>query len=154
VAVFVRGVVTRDDFAPAIRAHLRNCDLAGEDAHDLEDESTISINRVGDRDAGELENLGTYLAEDLGTYGDDPLDADDHVQMANALLWATGRQRWRPSNGAQQYMAGEYSDPGGDSPWELVGIDDGDEVRPAPDDSGGVDRFTTGPVGVPPPDLP
>jgi hypothetical protein len=146
MAVFVDGVVTADDLAPVIEAHVRNCDLAQPDAHDLDDDSTISVRHAGrdraDEDDEVLDELAIYLAEYLGAYGDDdPLDAPEHVQAANALLWATGRQRWRPSNGAQEYMAYEPPESVGD--WSLVGIDDGEEVIPADGTGGGVDTFTT-----------
>jgi hypothetical protein len=127
IAVFVEGKVTRETFAPVINAHLRNCDLAGKDAHDVTDDDTISVRYAGgDRDDGDgdhLDELAIYLAEYLGTYGEDPLDQPEHVQKANAVLWATERQRWRPSNGAQEYMATNQSPP--DPDWELVGIEDG-----------------------------
>lgn len=144
IAVFVDGVVRSEEFAPVVEAHLRNSDLAGEEAHRVDDDSTISVNHVGrDRDAGELENLGTYLAEYLGTYGDDPIDEDEVVQMANAVLWATERRRWRPSAGAQEYMATNRGE--GSSEWSLVGIRDGEgEYHDVPGGGGGVDRFTTG----------
>jgi hypothetical protein len=146
MAVFVDGAVRPSTFEPVIEAHVRNCDFAKPDAHDLEDESTISVRHAGaDRadqdDDSALDELAIYLAEYLGTYGDDPLDAPEHVQAANALLWATGRQRWRPSNGAQSYMATEAREP--DSEWELVGIERDDEFIPADPENGGVDRFTT-----------
>jgi len=157
IAVFVDGVVTRDDFAPVIEAHLRNCDQAGREAHDTDDDSTISINRVGlDRrevhaaaegiEYGEsIGNLGTYLAEYLGTHSGDPLDAPDHQQMSNAVLWATGKQRWRPSQGAQSYMASERAeDDDSASEWSLHGVVRGTEFhRVHDDDTGGVDRFVT-----------
>jgi hypothetical protein len=157
MAVFVEGKITRDDFAPVIEAHLRNCSIAGEDAHDVSDESTISIRHAGaDRDLDnedQLDELAIYLAEYLGTYGDDPLDAPDHVQQSNAVLWATERQRWRPSNGAQRYMrAYPEEDPDEESAWELDGIRSGTEYYPAIEDSGGVDRFTTNSGGYDPPD--
>jgi hypothetical protein len=83
------------------------------------------VNHVGsDRKTDEIGNLGTYLAEYLGTYSDDALDAPDHQQMANAVVWATGRRRWQPSQGAQSYMATNRSE--SDSEWEFVGIEDGD----------------------------
>jgi hypothetical protein len=156
MAVFVEGKVTREDFAPVIEAHLRNCSIAGEDAHDLEDEDTVSIRHAGrDRDLedeDQLDELAIYLAEYLGTYGDDPLEAAEHVQQSNAVLWATERQRWRPSNGAQYYMrAYPEEDPDAPSPWELEGIRSGTEYYPATDDSGGVERFTTSTLGEPPP---
>jgi hypothetical protein len=74
-------------------------------------------------------------------------NAPGQVPLGNAILWATGEQRWRPTNGAQSYMASEYRDPDEESPWTIVGIRDGDAVRPAPDGGGGVERFTTGPLG-------
>lgn len=146
VAVFVEGKVTREDFAPVVEAHLRNCDLAAREAHDVEDDSTISVRWAGgDRDRDDedhLDELAIYLSEYLGTYGEDPLEQPDHVQQANAVLWATGRQRWRPSNGAQQYMALDRSLP--DPAWELVGIEDGTgEVHEAGEGFGGVSKVET-----------
>lgn len=146
MAVFVDGLITRGDLAPVIDAHLRNCDLARSEAHDVTDDSTISIRHAGrDRDHDDdeaLDELAIYLAEYLGTYGDDdPLDAPEHVQASNALLWMTGRQRWRPSNGAQQYMA--YDAPETDVEWRLIGIEKDNEFIPANGSSGGVDTFTT-----------
>jgi hypothetical protein len=147
MAVFVDGRVRPETFAPVIEAHVRNCDLAGEDAHRLDpddpnEDGVVSVHEVGgDRDRGQLENLGTYLAEYLGTYGDDPLDAPDHQQMANAVLWATGRQRWRPSNGAQEYMATNRGE--SVSEWEFVGIEDGNGEVHEVSSGGGVARMTT-----------
>jgi len=125
VAVFVDGKVTREDFAPVIDAHLRNCELAERDAHDLDDDGTISVRYAGgDRDGEDaLDELAIYLSDYLGTFDGDPLDAPQNQQMANAVLWATGRQRWRPSNGAQEYMRTEVSEASDD--WDLVGIEDG-----------------------------
>jgi len=156
VAVFVDGVTVADEFRPVLEAHLRNCEGAGEQAHRVEgDRAAVSVKHVGGgRDDGTIANLGTYLAEYLGTYGDDPLEAAEHVQQSNAVLWSTGRRRWRPSNGAQTYMA---TNRGGDdepSPWRLVAIRDGDEEHEVESTGGGVERFTTGPRANsrPPPD--
>ena len=147
IAVFVEGVVTRSTFAPVIEAHLRNCPIAGREAHDTADDSTISVRHAGgDRDTDDddhLDELAIYLAEYLGTYGDDPLEAAEHVQMSNTVLWATGKQRWRPSNGAQSYMASFQKDDEEESPWDLIGIRSGTEYYPCEDTSGGVDRFVT-----------
>jgi hypothetical protein len=162
IAVFVDGVVTRSDLAPVVRAHVRNSPHAGDEAHDVDDDSTISINRVGldrrgqhaaaegiDLEDGSIGNLGTYLAEYLGTHGEDPLEAPEHQQMSNAILWATGKQRWRPSQGAQSYMASFDSD-GEESAWELVGIRSGTEYHPCEDATGGVERFVTSSKDPPP----
>lgn len=155
IAVFVEGKVTKEDFAPVVEAHLRNCDLAAREAHDVEDDSTISVRWAGgDRDAdddGHLDELAVYLAEYLGAYGEDPLEQPQHVQMANAVLWATGRQRWRPSNGAQEYMATERKPP--DPNWELVAIeDDAGELHEVSSGGGGVTKLETWIPDRPPPD--
>jgi hypothetical protein len=143
VAVFVDGVIRREDLAPVIDAHLRNCDRAGEDAHDVTDDSTISVKHVGaERAEDTIGNLGTYLAEYLGTYSGEALDAEEHQQMANAILWATGRQRWRPSQGAQSYMATNRSDDD-TSTWEFVGIEDGAGEFHECASGGGVTRLET-----------
>jgi hypothetical protein len=154
IAVFVDGPITAEQFQPVIEAHLRNCDIADRDAHGVDD---IQVRHAGaDRDGKRnhalaegiefdsevMSELAVYLAEYLGTYGDgDPLDAPEHVQAANAVLWATQRQRWRPSNGAQQYMKTEPKEP--DSDWSLVGIEKDGEFVPADPENGGVDTFTT-----------
>ena len=154
IAVFVEGKVTQGDLEPVIEAHLRNCDLAERDAHDPTDESTISIRHAGaDRadleDDGQLDELAIYLAEYLGTYGDDdPLEEPEHVQASNALLWATNRQRWRPCQTAQEFMA--YEPPETDEDWRLVAIEKDGESIPCDGSSGGVDTFTTS--GFDPPD--
>lgn len=148
MAVFVDGRVTRETFRPVVEAHLRNCGRAGREAHDLEDDTTVSVRHAGkDRDleSDGLDEIAIYLAEYLGTYSGDPLDAPKHQQRANAVLWATGKQRWRPSNGAQEYMAtnrGKGEDP---HDWEIVAFRDGDgelhELDEPP--AGGVDRRET-----------
>jgi hypothetical protein len=65
--------------------------------------------------------------------------------MSNAVLWSTGKQRWRPSQGAQSYMASERPDDDESaSEWSLHGVVRGTEFhRVQRDDTGGVDRFTT-----------
>jgi len=151
IAVFVEGFVSAGTFGPVVDAHLRNCDLAERDAHDIEDDSTVSVRWAGgdrdDSDGDHLDELAIYLAEYLGTYGESPLEQETHVQMADAVLWATGRQRWRPSNGAQEYMATNRSEPNPD--WELVGVEDGDgELHEVGSGGGGVTKMQT---DIPPP---
>lgn len=146
VAVFVKGPVDPDDFRPVVDAHLRNCDLAERDAHRV-DGRAVSIHRVGsDRESGEIENLAAYLSEYLGGYGGDPLDLADHRQMANAVLWATGRRRFQPDADARQFTAYEPPDDGEEMDWQMVAYAVDGEERPVdPEHSGGVERFTTGP---------
>jgi hypothetical protein len=122
-AVIVEGRVSAEDFQPVIDAHLRNCSGAEREAHqilpDSPDESAVSVREQG-------ESLPAYLmAYTLGDgdeYGHDPLEAPEERQMMYALLWATNKRYWRPSDGAQRHMTLD-DDPGGE--WSLVGLRDG-----------------------------
>jgi len=151
LAVFVDGVVTPETFRPVIGAHLENCPAAGREAHDLdaEDESArpVSVRHAGgDRDEDDaLDEMAIYLAEYLNTYGEEATKAPDHQQMANAVLWATGKQRWRPSQGAQSYMATNRSDSDDGIDWEIVAFRDsnGELVEVDGHPAGGVDRRET-----------
>jgi hypothetical protein len=175
MAVFVEGKVTESTFHPVIEAHVENCDLAEWEAHDLAHSNPkkrpVSVRHAGsDRDSEDahpdpaeesdedeeddddvLDELAIYLAEYLGAYGEDPLELPEHVQAANAVLWATGRRRWRPSEGANEYMKTEEREP--DSDWELVGYEKAGtfhRVHENDDKTGGVEKFTT--RSRPPPD--
>jgi hypothetical protein len=167
IAVFIDGYVKPETLQPVIDAHVRNCDAATAKAHDLDDDDdpAIRVRHAGaDRDPGynhalaegidydsdTISELAIYLAEYLGTYGDDdPLNEPEHVQAANALLWATNRQRWRPCSTAQSLMA--YDGPDNATDWEVVGIEDDGEFIPADPENGGIDTFVTGPAGPPDP---
>jgi len=162
IAVFVDGKIKPETFQPVIDAHLRNCDPATVVAHTTDD---IQIRHAGaDRQPGYLHSLAEgieydsdqlgeiaiYLSEYLGTYGDDdPLEAPEHVQAANALLWATNRQRWRPCSTAQSLMA--YSGPDTATDWEVVGIETNGERITIDNTGGGVDTFVTGSPNPPDP---
>nr|WP_011266120.1 replication protein [Natrinema sp. CX2021]AAU01008.1 putative replication protein [Natrinema sp. CX2021] len=164
VAVFIDGKVEQEDFAPVIRSHVNNCEYATEDAHDPTSEDTISIRHAGldrdpKRDHAQFEGieydsdvigeLAIYLAEYLGTFGDDdPLEEPEHVQASNTLLWVTNRQRWRPCQTAQQYM--KYEPPESDSEWRLIGVEKEGDLYPCDNSGGGVETFTTS--SDPPPD--
>lgn len=151
IAVFVDGRVSEEVFEPVIDAHLRNCELAEREAHEYE--NVITVKQVAgerDRDLGEIGNLGSYLGEYLGIYEGDALDAPEHVQAFNAVLWATGHQRWRPSNGAQQYMKKPLLEE--ETAWELIGVTyDGGETIESVDPSGGGVNWTETWEDRPPP---
>ena len=155
IAVFIDGIVQPEVFQPVLDAHVRNCDYAASEAHSVDDidvrhagadrdpERNHSIAEGIEYDSDQIGELAIYLAEYLGTYGDDsPLNAPEHVQAANALLWATNRQRWRPCQTAQQFMA--YDPPDRVTDWELVGIEKDGEFTEIEDGGGGVDTFLTG----------
>jgi hypothetical protein len=136
LAVFVKGPVREAAFEPVIDAHVRNSSIAERDAHEYDeviavksvaperrspgDESPLEqlateteVVPDGGTEDGEIQNLGAYLSAYIGGYDESPLEADEHVKRFYSLMWATGTQRWRPSNGAQEYMKHEppESDP-------------------------------------------
>jgi len=132
VGVFVKGPVVAEQFQPVLDAHLRNCPTAGEDAHQLFDENgepdAVSVHRAADRrDLDGIENLGAYLASYMaGEYGAEANQMPEYIRGFYALMWATGRQWWRPSNGAQEYMQPEEESQEDDEElaenWRFVGI--------------------------------
>lgn len=131
LGVFVKGPVVEEQFQPVLDAHLRNCPTAGEEAHQLFDENgepdAVAVHRTADRRNNDgIENLGAYLAAYMaGEYGAEATEMPEYIQGFYAVMWATGRQWFRPSNGAQEYMQPEEeSDDGGGvmEEWCLVGI--------------------------------
>lgn len=150
LGVFVKGPVVPEQFRPVLDAHLRNCEGAGEEAHQIFDENgdadTVSVRHVShpSRNSG-VENLGAYLAAYMaGEYGNEATEMPEHVRRFYAVMWATGRQWFRPSNGAQELMQPEEDEEEGDGlDWEIIGIaPDGNPeeevIEVDPEEAGGV----------------
>lgn len=153
IAVFTRGPVGEEVFEPVIEAHLRNCEFAGEEAH----EDSISVKTTGDRN---LHSLGSYLTAYMApNYGENPLEVPSNVQLWYALQWATPTQRFRPDNPAQELMKYEDDEEEEDEQtvvWEFIGIapdGDLDEVRESvgPRDVWGETRPPPSRASAPPP---
>jgi len=156
LGVFVKGPVVAEQFRPVLDAHLRNCPTATEDAHRVVDEDgeedTVTVRQVADRanGGGGVENLGAYLAAYMaGEYGEEATEMPGHVQRFYATLWATGRQWFRPSNGAQELMQPDGDDGDGDQEeieeWRVVGLApngdlDEEVIEITPEQAGGVPR--------------
>jgi hypothetical protein len=129
VGVFVKGPVVAEQFQPVLDAHLRNCDAADREAHRIVDEDgeedTVRVRHAShpSRQDG-VENLGAYLAAYMaGEYGAEATEMPEHVQRFYATMWASGRQWFRPSNGAQELMQPpEDEEEGTALEWEVVGI--------------------------------
>jgi hypothetical protein len=97
------------------------------------EEDTVSVRRAAHPSRQEgVENLGAYLSAYMaGEYGAEATEMPEYVRGFYTVMWATGRQWFRPSNGAQELMQ-----PDGDDEdqleelaetWELVGLaPDGD----------------------------
>jgi len=103
VGVFVHGVgmIDPETFRPVFRSYVENVEAAGTEAHRVEgDDAAISIN-------DNVENLGSYLSEYIGQYGEKLTDRSLNEQIFYATTWATGTRRVDFSNGAQELIAFE-----------------------------------------------
>jgi hypothetical protein len=54
-----------------------------------------------------VENLGSYVSEYIGSYGERAVDREMHEQQFYAVAWATGTQRVTFSNGANELIRNE-----------------------------------------------
>lgn len=135
IGVFVKGPIVAEQFQSVLDAHLRNCEGAGSDAHRAVDEDgnedAVSVHRAADErnGPGGIENLGAYLAAYMaGEYGAEATEMPEHVQAFYTVMWATGKQWFRPSNGAQEHMQPDDDDDGEGTAleWELIGISPSD----------------------------
>jgi len=155
IGVFVKGPVVVEQFQPVIDAHLRNCPTAGRSAHELTEQVTVRKSSHPSRNDG-VENLCAYLAAYMaGDYGNEATEMPAHVQRFYTVMWATGKQWFRPSNGAQELM--QPPDGGTDDghDWKMIGIaPDGDPeeelIEVNPEKGGGV-RTRRLRTDIPPP---
>ena len=154
LGVFVKGPVVAEQFAPVIDAHLRNCQGAGADAHrihpdDPDDDGVVSVRQSSHPSrSGGVENLGAYLASYMaGEYGAEATEMPEYIRGFYAAMWATGRQWFRPSNGAQELMQPDRDESERDEEivgreWSLVGVapegDLEDVIEVDPAEAGGV----------------
>ena len=104
VAVFVEDPADEigpEMFRPVMQSYVGRVDPAGSAAHGL--------NAVGMGDAvsvnHDVQNLGTYISEYIGIFGEDPTERPVSEQMFYATCWATGTRRVDFSNGAHELMA-------------------------------------------------
>ena len=156
LGVFVKGPVVAEQFSDVLDAHVRNCDLANQQAHQLTEQVTVRKSSHPSRNGG-VENLGAYLAAYMaGEYATEATEMPDYVQRFYTVMWATGRQWFRPSNGAQELMQPPDADGGDDHEWVMIGIApegdlDEDIIEIDPSDTNGVEyrRLQT---DDPPPD--
>ncbi|MHC3379008.1 hypothetical protein [Haloarcula sp. H-GB5] len=128
IAVYVDTRMDAEDFKPVLDSHVRNCKIAGRDAHTVGE-------AVECMPLSSVDNISSYLAAYMGgEYEGDPREMPEHVQIMLATLWATEKQMWRPSNGAQDYMAYDPEDRYENAEWELVGVKYGEDGEVVPVD--------------------
>lgn len=118
VAIFVDGKVEESDFHSAIDAHLRTCEIAHRDAHDYFSSNSsnrpISVRQVDSNldpedydEHQEVGNLGSYIGEYIGSYGEGLFDRNLEELIFRASCWATGTQMVRFSTGANALIERE-----------------------------------------------
>ncbi|MHC3439977.1 hypothetical protein ACYJ1Y_18340 [Natrialbaceae archaeon A-gly3] len=104
VAIFVEDPdddLDAESFRPVMRSYVKNTKPAGSDAHGLNCMGmgdAVSVNR-------DVNNLGTYISEYIGIFGEEPTERPVSEQMFYATCWATGTRRVDFSNGAHDLMA-------------------------------------------------
>jgi hypothetical protein len=103
IAVFVEEAddeLMAERFRPVMESHVRSCDSAGWDAH-RPGSNAVSVN-------DDVNNLGSYISEYIGIFGDETLERPITEQMFYAVTWATGTRRVDFSNGAQDIISREH----------------------------------------------
>lgn len=147
VAVFVDGPIRQEQFRPVMEAHVEHCLPAAWEAHDPTETNAVHVER-------DVENLAAYLSSYLMEWGEEPLDAPEHVQRFHTLLWATGRRRYSLSDGAQEWAAFDGPSEESQLAWELTHIEIRQERFPVEDGGGEVLAMElAGDAGLdPPPD--
>ncbi len=105
VAVFVLDgePVTAEDFRPVMRSYVGEVGPAGSEAHGLTEANLGDAVSVND----DVENLGSYISEYIGIFGEEPTERPVSEQMFYATCWATGTRRVDFSNGAHELMGKE-----------------------------------------------
>jgi hypothetical protein len=119
IAIFIDGNVSEEHFRPVIDTHLRHCEPAGAGAHNYysqdSSERPISASRVdAELQPEEYENvesvvgnLGSYVAEYIGSHGTELFKRDISELAFRATCWATSTNRVDFSNGAQKMISAD-----------------------------------------------
>ena len=101
VAVFIDGDdLDGEQFRPVMESYVGHTTAAGSEAHGLDLLGLGDAVSVND----DVQNLGTYISEYIGVFGEDALDRPVSEQMFYATTWATGTRRVDFSNGAHDIM--------------------------------------------------
>lgn len=164
VAVFTSHSIDREMFRSVMDKHVEQCPIAAAEAHQVVgQDAAVSVNGIdpdleldelgdGEREGLEsVSNLGSYLAEYIGAFGDDDgefLDRPVHELVFYMACWASETQRVRFSNGANQLgRRGEFLRKGEEEiaeieeieEWRLKEIERPDGETHPPHTGGGVE---------------
>jgi hypothetical protein len=102
VAVFVEAgpreipEIGAERFGPVMDSYVEEVEAAHPAAHAPEGGS-VSVNH-------EVNNVGSYVSEYIGGYGERAVERPMHEQQFYAVAWATGTQRVTFSNGANEMI--------------------------------------------------
>jgi len=146
MAIFIDGEATADEFEPVLSKYTESVRSAGSDAHTVDESVSVNDN---------VENIGSYISEYIGIFGDETLNRPTSEQLFYAISWATNTRRVEFSNGAQVKIKSDRErqrrektgtmpeDRGGDdgSAWtatEVVIVDDDGDRHGGEPGSGGV----------------
>jgi hypothetical protein len=102
VAIFVSDPnddLEAADFQPFMDSYCKNTPGAGSEAHAV-DGDAVSVN-------GDVENMGSYISEYLGIFGEEATERPISEQMFYATAWATNTRRLDFDQAAQDIISGE-----------------------------------------------
>jgi hypothetical protein len=102
IAIFVEdasGELAADDFRPFMGSYVDNTPGAGSEAHDVNGDA-VSVN-------DDVNNMGSYISEYLGIFGEEALDRPITEQMFYATCWATNTRRLDFGQKGQEIISGE-----------------------------------------------
>ena len=102
IAIFVEddgGQLAAEDFRPFMDSYVGAVPGAGSEAHDVNGDA-VSVN-------DDVENMGSYISEYLGIFGEEALDRPVTEQMFYATCWATNTRRLDFGQNAQEIISGE-----------------------------------------------
>jgi len=101
IGLFVEdgGDLSAEDFQPFMDSYTGEVPGAGTEAHDVNGDA-VSVN-------DDVENMGSYLSEYMGIFGEEALERPMKEQMFFATAWATNTRRLDFGQGAQEIISGE-----------------------------------------------
>jgi hypothetical protein len=102
VALFIEAdetEISRGEFEPVMNSYVEAVDAAGSEAHRV-DGNAVSVSHS-------VNNLGSYISEYIGSYGERAVDREMNEQQFYAVTWATNTRRVDFSNGAQELIQDE-----------------------------------------------
>jgi hypothetical protein len=122
VAIFTEGEIEAEMFESVMRSYVENVTAAGTEAHQnapCSEHAGEGSNRWDSAVSGcddcsvpvsvndDVENLGSYISEYLGVFGEPATERPISEQTFYAVAWATNTRRLDFSNGAQDVIKRE-----------------------------------------------